>query len=171
MLAQNVSPGRGSVVGRTALEGRPVRVPDVLADPEYTWSEAQKIAQYRSAFGVPLLREGVPMGVLALTRSTVRPFTDKQIELATTFADQAVIAIENVRLFDEVQARTRELAQSVEELQALGEVSQAVNSTLDLQTVLATIVAKAVQLSNTDAGVIYVFDELDQTLRCGRRMA
>jgi GAF domain-containing protein len=95
----------------------------------------------------------------------VRPFTDKQIRLATTFADQAVIAIENVRLFDEVQARTRELARSVEELRALGEVSQAVNSTLDLETVLATIVAKAVQLSNTDAGVIYVLDEQDQTLR------
>ena len=114
--------------------------------------------------GVPLLREGTPIGVLNLVRSH-RPFTDKQIELVTTFADQAVIAIENVRLFDEVQARTRELSQSVGELQALGEVSQAVNSTLELETVLATIVAKAVQISNTDAGVIYVFDELDQTLR------
>jgi signal transduction histidine kinase len=95
----------------------------------------------------------------------VRPFAQKQIELVETFADQAVIAIENVRLFDEVQARTRELAQSVEELQALGEVTQAVNSTLDLDTVLTTIVAKAAQLSNTEAGVIYVFDELDQTFR------
>jgi signal transduction histidine kinase len=115
--------------------------------------------------GVPLLRDGVPIGVIVLMRTHVRPFTDKHIELVETFADQAVIAIENVRLFDEVQARTRELAQSVEELQALGEVTQAVNSTLDLETVLATIVAKAVQLSNTDAGVIYVFDELDQTLQ------
>jgi signal transduction histidine kinase len=95
----------------------------------------------------------------------VRPFTDKQIELVTTFADQAVIAIENARLFDEVQARTRELAQSVEELQALGEVSQAVNSTLDLQTVLSTIVAKAVQLSGTEVGAIYVFDEVPQLFR------
>src|SRR5207253_593643 len=107
----------------------------------------------------------MPIGVLSLTRATVKPFTEKQIELMTTFADQAVIAIENVRLFDEVQARTRELARSVEELQALGEVSQAVNSTLDLETVLTTIVGRAVQLSHTDAGVIYVFDELDQTLR------
>jgi len=82
-----------------------------------------------------------------LTRSEVRPFTDKQIELAKTFADQAVIAIKNVLLFDEVQARTRELSQSVEELRALGEVSQAVNSTVDLETVLNTIVAKAAQLS------------------------
>src|SRR5262249_32095367 len=94
----------------------------------------------------------IPIGVLALTRSEVRPFTDKQIELVATFADQAVIAIENVRLFDEVQARTRELAHSVEGLQALGEVTQAVNSTLDLETVLSTIVAKAVQLSETEGG-------------------
>jgi len=122
-------------------------------------------ANVRTVLGAPMLREGTPTGVLVLTRSTVEPFTEKQIELVTTFADQAVIAIENVRLFDEVQARTRELARSVEELRALGEVSQAVNSTLDLETVLTTIVAKAVQLSNTDAGVIYVFDELDQTLR------
>ena len=89
----------------------------------------------------------------------MRPFTDKQIELVSTFADQAVIAIENVRLFDEVQARTRELTQSVEELRALGVVSQAVNSTLDLQTVLDTIVAKAAQLSGTEAGAIYVREE------------
>ena len=92
----------------------------------------------------------------------VWPFTDKQIELVATFADQAVIAIENVRLFDEVQARTRELAQSVGELQALGEVSQAVNSTVDLETVLTTIVANATQLSSTEAGAIYVFDDTSQ---------
>jgi GAF domain-containing protein len=102
---------------------------------------------------------------LSWVRRSVRPFTDKQTELVTTFADQAVIAIENVRLFDEVQARTRELSQSVEELRALGEVTQAVNSTLDLETVLSTIVAKAVQLSRSDSGVIYVFDELDQRFR------
>jgi GAF domain-containing protein len=100
-----------------------------------------------------------------LTRDEVRPFTDKQIELVTTFADQAVIAIENVRLFDEVQARTRELAQSVGELQALGEVSQAVNSTLELETVLTTIVGRAVELSHTDTGAIYVFDEVHQAFR------
>jgi signal transduction histidine kinase len=100
-----------------------------------------------------------------LSRNTVRPFDDKQIELVETFADQAVIAIENVRLFDEVQARTRELTQSVEELRALGEVTQAVNSTVDLETVLTTIVAKATQLSNTEAGAIYVFDEPNQEFR------
>jgi GAF domain-containing protein len=112
-----------------------------------------------------MLRESNPIGVLTLTRSEVRPFTDKHIELVTTFADQAVIAMENVRLFDEVQARTRELSQSVEELRALGEVSQAVNSTVDLEIVLTTIVAKATQLSSTEAGAIYVFDDANQEFR------
>jgi GAF domain-containing protein len=165
MLTIKLSPGRGTLVGRTVLEGRPVQIADVLADPEYTPTEAQKLAHYRTVLGAPLLREGVPIGAIALDRIDVRPFTDKQIELLQTFADQAVIAIENARLFDEVQARTRELAQSVEELQALGEVSQAVNSILDLQTVLSTIVAKAVQLSGTEGGAIYVFDELEQLFR------
>src|SRR5207244_10625348 len=108
------------------------------------WSEGQKLCNYRAVLVVPMLREGIVIGVLSLTHSEVRPFTDKQIELAMTFADQAAIAIENVRLFDEVQARTRELAHSVEGLQALGEVMQAVNSTLDLETALSTIVTKAV---------------------------
>ena len=102
---------------------------------------------------------------MSLGRRAVRPFSQKQIDLAGTFADQAVIAIENVRLFDEVQARTRDLARSVDELRALGEVSHAVNSTLDLETVLSTIVAKAVQLSATEAGAIYVFSKLRQKFR------
>jgi len=156
---------QGSITGRAALEARVIHVPDVLADPDYTWTGAQEIGGYRAALGAPLLRKGEVVGVIFVAKTEPRPFTAKQIELVTTFADQAVIAIENVRLFNEVQARTRELASSVEELRALGEVSQAVNSTLDLETVLATIVAKAVQLSTTEAGVIYVFDELDQTFR------
>jgi GAF domain-containing protein len=150
---------RGSITGRTALEAKVVHVHDVLADPEYTWSEAQRIGGYRTVLGVPLLRDGGPVGVIIVGRTVVQPFTEKQIELVTTFADQAVIAIENVRLFDEVQARTRELSQSVHELRALGDISQAVNSTLDLETVLSTIVAKAVQLSDTEAGAIYGYDE------------
>uniref|UniRef100_UPI002FE2600C GAF domain-containing protein n=1 Tax=Sinorhizobium chiapasense TaxID=501572 RepID=UPI002FE2600C len=113
-----LEPGRGSVVGRTLLEVRPVQVVDVLDDPEYAMPEAQRLGGFRSVLGVPLLREGSPIGVLALARSTVRPFTDKQIELASTFADQAVIAIENVRLFQEVQTRTEELSRSLEELKA-----------------------------------------------------
>ncbi len=154
-----LEPGRGSVVGRTQLEGKTVHLRDVLADPEYTALEFQKRAGFRTVLGVPLLREGSPIGVIVLLRSEVQPFTDKQIELVTTFADQAVIAIENVRLFEDVQTRTRELSQSVEELGALSEVSQAINSTLDVETVLTTIVAKAVQLSGTEAGAIYTFDE------------
>ena len=162
------SPGRGTVTGRTALEARPVHIADYFADPELQWRvdpqwrEAQRIGKYRTALGMPLLREGVPIGVLALTRSTVQPFTDKQIELATTFADQAVIAIENARLLNELRVRTDELARSVEELRALSEVSQAINSTLDLQIVLETIVAKAAQLSGTEAGAIYVRDEQEE---------
>ena len=154
-----IEPGRGTVVGRVLLERKTVHLHDIQADPDYELGGLVALGGYRTMLGVPMLRQGHPIGVLVLVQSTVRPFTDKQIELATTFADQAVIAIENVRLFDEVQTRTRELAQSVEELQALGEVSQAVNSTLELQTVLTTIVGRAVQLSRTDTGAIYVFDE------------
>jgi GAF domain-containing protein/CheY-like chemotaxis protein len=155
-----VEPERGSVNGRALLEGRVVHIPDVQVDPEYSFAEAQKLGDFRTLLGVPMMRDGVPIGVLSLARSEARPFTDKQIELVTTFADQAVIAIENVRLFEDVQARTRELARSVEELRALGAVSQAVNSTLDLQTVLDTIVARATQLSGTEAGAIYVSDNV-----------
>jgi GAF domain-containing protein len=157
-----VEPARNTLVGRTALETQVVHITDALTDPEYTWTEAQRLGGFRTMLGVPLLREGAPVGVMAMTRSAVKPFTDRQIGLVSTFADQAVIAIENARLFDEVQARTRELTRSVGELRALGEVSQAVNSTLDLQSVLETIVAKATQLSITEAGVIYVFDEADR---------
>jgi GAF domain-containing protein/anti-sigma regulatory factor (Ser/Thr protein kinase) len=153
---------RGTMAGRSWLEGRVLHVPDVLADPEYNFHEAQKIGGFRAVVAVPFLRKGKPIGVLVVTRTHPQPFTAKQIELAATFADQAVIAIENVRLFNEVQARTRELSQSVEELQALGEVSQAVNSTLDVNAVLTTIVTKAVALSDTEAGAIYTFDQSRQ---------
>jgi signal transduction histidine kinase len=156
---------RGSVIGRTMIEGKAVQIPDVLSDPEYAYLESQKRGGFRTMLGVPLLRGGTPIGVLLLARSSVQPFTQKQIELVETFADQAVIAIENVRLFDEVQARTRELAQSVGELRALGEVTQAVNSTVDLETVLTTIVAKATQLSSTEAGAIYVYDDVRQEFK------
>ena len=154
-----IESGRGTTVGRVLLERKTVHIHDIQADPDYNLSGLVALGGYRTMLGVPMLRQGDPIGVIALVQTAVRPFTDRQIELATTFADQAVIAIENVRLFEEVQTRTRELAQSVGELQALGEVSQAVNSTLDLETVLTTIVGRAVELSRTDAGAIYVFDE------------
>jgi len=111
-------PERGSVVGRTLLDGKTVHVPDVQADPEYAPSSARRRANVRTMLGVPLLREGAPIGVFVLTRHEVRTFSAKQIELATTFADQALIAIENVRLFEEVQERTRELSQSLDDLRA-----------------------------------------------------
>jgi len=107
-----VKPERGFASGRALLEGNIVHVADVLADPSYTWAETQRIGGYRTVLVVPMLREGMPIGVLALTRSEVRPFTNKQIELVTTFADQAVIAIENVRLFDEIQDKSRQLAEA-----------------------------------------------------------
>jgi len=113
-----IQPERGSAFGRALLEGRAVHIPDVMADPEYTSVEMQRLGDYRSVLAVPMLREGVPIGVLNLTRSDMRPFTEKQIELASTFADQAAIAIENVRLFESVEARTRELAKSLEDLRA-----------------------------------------------------
>ena len=112
-----IPPGRGTLVARTALELATVHIPDVLADPEYTWHEGKRLAGvFRTMLGVPLLREGNCIGVMAMTRPIVEPFTAKQIELATTFADQAVIAIENVRLFESVETRTRELAKSLEDL-------------------------------------------------------
>jgi GAF domain-containing protein len=107
-----VAPGRGSVVGRVLSERRSVQIPDVLADAEYTLIETQRIGGYRTHLGVPLLREGSPIGVVLLSRKTVQPFTDKQVGLVETFADQAVIAIENVRLFDEIQDKSRQLEEA-----------------------------------------------------------
>src|SRR6266480_5363333 len=149
---------RRSNTGRAALERRTVHNIDVRADPEYTYGGHQ-VDPYRTVLAIPMLKADDLLGVILIYRHEVLPFTDSQIALMETFAVNAVAAIENARLFDEVQARTRELARSVEELCALSEVSQAVNSTLNLQTVLDTIVAKAAQLSGTEAGAIYVRDE------------
>jgi signal transduction histidine kinase len=109
LRALPVERGRGTATGRALLERRVVHIADVLADPDYTWAEAQRLGGYRTVLGVPMLREGIPVGVLTLTRSEVRPFTDKQIELVSTFADQAAIAIENVRLFDEIHDKSHQL--------------------------------------------------------------
>ena len=111
-----IEPGRGTIVGRTLLDGKTVHVHDVQADPDYKLTGVITLGGYRTTLGVPLLREGLPVGVIFLARTKVASFTQQQVDLVTTFADQAVIAIENVRLFEEVQARTRELAKSLENL-------------------------------------------------------
>ena len=166
---------RGAVTGRAVIERRTIHIHDMAAESVAEFPEGliyQKRFGHRTILATPLLREGVPIGAIMIRRMEVRPFSEKQIKLLETFADQSVIAIENVRLFQEIQARTRELAQSVGELKALGEVGQAVSSTLDLQTVLSTIVGHAVQLSGANGGVVYEYDEVKQEfhLRASQRM-
>jgi len=154
-------PSRASVSGRAIMTGAVAHVADIGRDPEYALPVATLVG-YRSVLGVPMLHDGVPVGAILVARDRLAPFSDTQIELLKTFAAQAVIAIENVRLFKELQARTAELTRSVDELTALGEVSRAVSSTLDLDTVLATIVSRAVDLSGSDQGIVYEFDEGSQ---------
>src|ERR1700730_1480885 len=128
MSAQTFGPGRGTAVGRVMLGRKPVHIHDVLADPEYASHETARLGGFHTILVVPLLREGVPIGILAMHRAAVRPFTQKQIELVETFADQAVIAIENVRLFEAEQQRTRELTESLEQQTASSEVLQIISS-------------------------------------------
>jgi signal transduction histidine kinase len=166
---------RDTPVGRAIVDRETIHVHDLAAEigTEFPESKArQQLSGTRTMLVTPLLREGVPIGTINIRRTEVRPFSEKQIKLLETFADQAVIAIENVRLFQELEARTQELARSVGELKALGDVGQAVSSTLDLQTVLSTIVGHAVQLSGTSGGVIYEYDENAEEfqLRASHRM-
>ena len=162
-----ISDNSGAPFARLYETKAVVHVTDLAADRAYVDRNPRmvalvEVAGARTVLYVPMLKEDELVGGIVIYRQEVRPFNDKQIELVTNFADQAVIAIENVRLLNELRTRTAELARSVEELRALGEVSHAVNSSLDLTTVLSTIVAKAVQLSATEAGTIYTFNEASQ---------
>ena len=156
---------RSNPPGRAIMDRQTLHIIDVATEVDTEFPDIRDIQiqlGVRTVLATPLLREGVPVGAIVIRRLEVEPFSARQIDLVKTFADQAVIAIENVRLFQELQARTQELTRSVEELQALGEVSQVVSSTLDLHTVLTRIVAHAVQLSGTDGGTIYEYDEPTQ---------
>ena len=140
------------------LEAKPIQVPDVLADREYTFAAPTAVG-LRTLLGVPLLREGMPIGVMVLQRKAVRPFSERQIELASTFADQAVIAIENVRLFDEVQTRTRELSEALEQQTATSEVLQVISSSPgELEPVFETMLANAVRICEATFGNMYLRD-------------
>ena len=152
-------PGREFCTGRVLLEGRTIHIPDCEADSEYKIVDVLRVAGNRAMLGIPLLREGLPIGVLAFTRSTARPFTEKQIELATTFADQAVIAIENVRLFDEVKARTRDLSESLQQQTATADVLKVISSSPgDLKPVFETMLANAVRICEAKFGSLFRFD-------------
>src|SRR5262249_3591575 len=157
MQTNPLRPGRETLIGRTLLEGRVVHIPDVLTDPEYNAPKAQQLGEFRAALGVPMLREGTTLGVFMIARRTPRPFTDKQIELATTFADQAVIAIENVRMFEEVQARTRELSESLEQQTATSEVLQVISrSPGELEPVFKAMLANATDICEAKFGFLWL---------------
>jgi two-component system NtrC family sensor kinase len=165
---QLITVGRGTLVGRTAIEGRTVQIPDALADPEYVWSESISRGGFRTMLGVPLLRESQHIGVIALCRSEVVSFTDKQVELVTTFADQAVIAIENVRLFESVEARTRELAKSLEDLRTAQDrlvQTEKLASLGQLTAGIAHEIKNPLNFVNNFSGVsVELIDELRQAL-------
>jgi signal transduction histidine kinase len=157
--------GHGSALGRTVMERKPIQIADVLADPHYSLHEAQRKLGFRTILGVPLLREGNPIGVIVLLRSTVRPFTDKQIELATTFADQAVIAIENVRLFDEIQDKSRQLAEaSQHKSQFLANMSH------ELRTPLNAIIGVSEMLREDAEALNQDTEPVDRVLGAGRHL-
>jgi GAF domain-containing protein len=158
MMRDPLLPSRRGPTRLAALERRTVHIADMTIEPGFS-PVSLHFEKARTVLSVPLLHDAALVGVLSMWRREVRPFTEQQIALVQTFADQAVIAIENVRLFTELQARTMELTRSVGELRALSEVGQAISSTLDLRVVLSTIVARATHLSGTDAGAIYEYDE------------
>src|SRR5215467_6737096 len=156
MREHPIAPGRSTIAGRTVLECKPVHVPDIQADPEYTMVEAQRLGGFRTMLGVPLMRAGAPIGVMTVLRNTVDPFTDKQIELITTFADQAVIAIENTRLFEAEQARTRELQAAFDRQSATAEVLGVISrSPSETKPVFDAIVSTAARLCRAEHAIIF----------------
>ena len=169
MQSLTIAPARGSIVGRTLIEGRVVQVPDLQNDPEYNLKGVLTLGDYRTAVGVPLLREGTPIGVLFLSRTRVEPFTPQQIALVETFADQAVIAIENVRLFESVEARTRELAQSLDDLRTTQDrlvQTQKLASLGQLTAGIAHEIKNPLNFVNNFSGVsAELIDELQDTLK------
>ena len=157
-----MSPSLGGGTARAVLSRTVVYIPDIREDHEYRLEALAKAADYLSVLAVPMLLESNPIGVITVTGAEAGAFSQRQIELLQTFADQAVIAVKNVRLFTELEVRTADLTRSVDQLTALGEVGRAVSSTLDLETVLTTIVSRAVELSGLDGGVVFEYDEDDQ---------
>jgi two-component system, NtrC family, sensor kinase len=156
----DLQPGRGSMVGRVLLEKRTVQILDAQVDPEYELTKIVSIGDYRTMLGVPLLREGDPVGVIVLTRCTVQPFTQRQIDLVTTFADQAVIAIENARLFDEVQTRTRELTESLRQQTATSEVLEIISSSpSDLGPVFQKMLENATRICGANFGQMNLYEQ------------
>ena len=156
---------RDTTTARAALEGKPVQIVDFMTEPGVRVTESHHREHVHTVLAVPLLRERSALGVLTIWRHEIQPFSDNQIALLQTFADQAVIAIENVRLFNELEARTTQLARTVAQLKALSEVGNAVSSTLDLETVLDTIVSRANQLAGMEGGAIYEYEEARQEFR------
>src|SRR5258706_7520602 len=156
---RSIKPGRGTAIGRTLLGGKTVHIHDAKTDPEYDWSEIGRVGGSRTILSVPLVREGLLIGVLNLSRVEARPFTGKQIQLAETFVDQAVIAIENVRLFDEVKARTRDLAESLEQQTATSEVLQVISSKPgELDPVFQSLLENATRVCGANFGTMHLIE-------------
>jgi signal transduction histidine kinase/DNA-binding response OmpR family regulator len=150
---------RGTLVGRIGLDRRAAQITDVLADPDYAWTDEQRVAGFRTVMGVPMLLDGEVVGVLSVSRTQVHPFSDRAVEVLTVFAAQAALAVRTVDLVRTLESRTDELDRKLNQLQALGAVGQAVSSSLNLTEMLNTIITQAVRLSGTDGGSIYKFDE------------